>query len=336
MTNEDAKDYIREWCPYDKQEEIIEALSNSDDDMTVEQYRARMIEAFHNADCDHFIALVSLPTEKEFEHLEWLLKNHYKKKSNSDEDRCCEVMKFPNTFDEFAEQYGFTDKEEHYTNGLQLIPVFRVKQWLEHLQSNSDEDCIKIKLPTMEFEGGDCISREALLKTIKLLDDYDFIPAMIVKGLIEKAPSIQPKSIEGDAISRTDAEMCLTADITDMTIEEYISMVGDRLKGLPSIQPKKVGHWVEVDHEPHEVWECDRCGKSVFVDARWDVYEDYKYCPNCGTMMEKEKTDKEQIKSAMEGFTSFMRAICNNNNLGVPKEMADEFGISEEFRRNEE
>lgn len=29
MTNEEAKDYIREWCPYDRQEEIIEALSNS-------------------------------------------------------------------------------------------------------------------------------------------------------------------------------------------------------------------------------------------------------------------------------------------------------------------
>lgn len=40
-----------------------------------------------------------------------------------------------------------------------------------------------------------------------------------------------------DLISREDAEMCLTADITDMTIEEYISMVGDRLKGLSSIQP---------------------------------------------------------------------------------------------------
>ena len=26
MTNEEAKDYIREWCPYDRQEEIIKAL----------------------------------------------------------------------------------------------------------------------------------------------------------------------------------------------------------------------------------------------------------------------------------------------------------------------
>lgn len=42
---------------------------------TAEEYRQRMIEAFHNADCDHLIALVCLPNEKEFTHLEWLLKH---------------------------------------------------------------------------------------------------------------------------------------------------------------------------------------------------------------------------------------------------------------------
>lgn len=41
---------------------------------TVEEYRQRMIEAFHNADCDHLIAIVCLPNEKEFTHLECLLK----------------------------------------------------------------------------------------------------------------------------------------------------------------------------------------------------------------------------------------------------------------------
>jgi len=41
-------------------------------------------------------------------------------------------MEFPKTFDEFAEDFGFKDREEIYTNGAELIPVFRVKQWLEH------------------------------------------------------------------------------------------------------------------------------------------------------------------------------------------------------------
>ena len=44
---------------------------------TVEQYRERMIQAFHNADCDSLISVVALPTEKEFRNLEWLLKKKY-------------------------------------------------------------------------------------------------------------------------------------------------------------------------------------------------------------------------------------------------------------------
>ena len=43
-----------------------------------------------------------------------------------------EMMTFPETFEEFAEQYKIIDDEEIYTNGQELIPIFRVKQWLEH------------------------------------------------------------------------------------------------------------------------------------------------------------------------------------------------------------
>lgn len=35
MTNEEAKDYIREWCPYDRQEEIIKALEQEPCEDTV-------------------------------------------------------------------------------------------------------------------------------------------------------------------------------------------------------------------------------------------------------------------------------------------------------------
>jgi len=43
-----------------------------------------------------------------------------------------DVMDFPETFEEFALFYAFRDNEKIYTNGSDLIPVFRVKQWLEH------------------------------------------------------------------------------------------------------------------------------------------------------------------------------------------------------------
>lgn len=43
-----------------------------------------------------------------------------------------DCMTFPKTFEEFAEQYKIVDSKEVYTNGTELIPIFRVKQWLEH------------------------------------------------------------------------------------------------------------------------------------------------------------------------------------------------------------
>lgn len=58
---------------------VIKALEQEPCKMTAEEYRQRMIQAFHNADCDGLLAVCVLPTEKEFKHLEWLLKNHYKK-----------------------------------------------------------------------------------------------------------------------------------------------------------------------------------------------------------------------------------------------------------------
>ena len=44
-----------------------------------------------------------------------------------------DLMTFPETLDSFLDQYKFIDKEQIYTNGAELIPVFRVKQWAEHI-----------------------------------------------------------------------------------------------------------------------------------------------------------------------------------------------------------
>lgn len=41
-------------------------------------------------------------------------------------------MMFPKTVDEFMEQYKIVDSDEIYTNGAELIPIFRMKQWFEH------------------------------------------------------------------------------------------------------------------------------------------------------------------------------------------------------------
>lgn len=48
-------------------------------------------------------------------------------------------MEFPDTFDEFAEQYKMVDSKKVYSNGVEYIPIFRVKQWLEH-QANVNKN----------------------------------------------------------------------------------------------------------------------------------------------------------------------------------------------------
>lgn len=45
-------------------------------------------------------------------------------------------MIFPETIEEFLHSFSFKDTEEIYTNGSELIQVFRVIQALEHYCPN--------------------------------------------------------------------------------------------------------------------------------------------------------------------------------------------------------
>lgn len=42
-----------------------------------------------------------------------------------------EVMQFPETVEEFMQQHKITDTQQVYTNGTELVPIFRMKQWFE-------------------------------------------------------------------------------------------------------------------------------------------------------------------------------------------------------------
>ncbi len=66
-----------------------------------------------------------------------------------------DMMTFPATFDEFAEQYKITDTEKVYTNGSELIPIFRVRQWLEH-QENQTIDA-RIRSEERKIRCGRCV-----------------------------------------------------------------------------------------------------------------------------------------------------------------------------------
>lgn len=82
MTREEAIDIVKclVWHTRPDEEDVeqaIKALKQQPCEMTVNEYRNRLMDAFHNADCDELIAVVVRPEESEFKQLEWLLKNHY-------------------------------------------------------------------------------------------------------------------------------------------------------------------------------------------------------------------------------------------------------------------
>lgn len=44
-----------------------------------------------------------------------------------------DMMQFPDSVEEFMERYKIVDTDEVYTNGAELVPIFRMKQWFAHV-----------------------------------------------------------------------------------------------------------------------------------------------------------------------------------------------------------
>lgn len=55
-----------------------------------------------------------------------------------------DMMQFPTTVEEFMEQYKIVDTEQVYTNGAELVPIFRMKQWFDHIEevNKTNDDTI--------------------------------------------------------------------------------------------------------------------------------------------------------------------------------------------------
>lgn len=57
-------------------------------------------------------------------------------------------------------------------------------------------------------------------------------------------------------------------------------------KGVPIEREPKTGRWIGIDEEPHEDYECDKCGYTISTyTANIEPHTEYKYCPNCGSKM---------------------------------------------------
>ena len=44
-----------------------------------------------------------------------------------------EKMQFPATVEEFMQQYKIIDTEQIYSNGMELVPIHRMRQWFDHI-----------------------------------------------------------------------------------------------------------------------------------------------------------------------------------------------------------
>lgn len=51
-----------------------------------------------------------------------------------------DCMMFPDTVEEFMEMFKIVDTEQVYTNGAELVPIFRMEQWFEHVKAQNDKE----------------------------------------------------------------------------------------------------------------------------------------------------------------------------------------------------
>ena len=70
-----------------------------------------------------------------------------------------EGMRFPDTVEEFMEQYKVVDREGIYmSKGSELVPIFRMDQWFEHEKAQLSRE------GTTKDTTSDTISRQAAVE----------------------------------------------------------------------------------------------------------------------------------------------------------------------------
>ena len=80
--------------------------------------------------------------------------------------------------------------------------------------------------------------------------------------------------------------------VTQEEFNDYIQTLNQVMDLLE--QDSKTGHWVAIDEEPHEDYECDKCGYTISTyTANIEPHTEYKYCPNCGARMIEQKESEE-------------------------------------------
>lgn len=90
-----------------------------------------------------------------------------------------DCMIFPDTVEEFMEQYKVVDTEQVYSNGTEFVPIFRMKQWFDHAPTIEPER--KTGKWIVHMQRGNWSDREQKTcsecgKTFKNLDVANYCP----------------------------------------------------------------------------------------------------------------------------------------------------------------
>lgn len=79
-----------------------------------------------------------------------------------------DCMMFPNDWHDFIKDYSFIDSEQVYTNGSELIQVFRVIQLIEHLLKEQEaKNVVNMTLSKDCFLIASCPKCNALLTRVE-------------------------------------------------------------------------------------------------------------------------------------------------------------------------
>ena len=215
-----------------------------------------------------------------------------------------DMMTFPNTVEEFMEQYKIVDTEKIYTNGAELVPIFRMMQWFEHVSATDTISRqaaidathgrifqeIVVGYPSYntnpEYKGKPYFSIKYTENGQEFIGYGTYKPEVLSEYLKEYfMPSAQPEQRsfscgqKNDAISRQAAIDTIMGQPPEA---HYPSWYAEQIKALPSTQPeRKTGRWIDITKcGGASFWKCSECGE-LFL-------EDFYYCPNCGADMQNE------------------------------------------------
>lgn len=87
-----------------------------------------------------------------------------------------ENMNYPENPIDFIKQYSFSDKQQIYTNGSELISVFRVGQMIEHYMSDLTPQQIKDMQFCLREKSRECAELRRELQELKNKKNDGWIP----------------------------------------------------------------------------------------------------------------------------------------------------------------